>query len=111
MRWQQQRRVEGWRQQREEGEEGVGRRQTSGNSDDGEVEHDGGDNNDNEDEDNVNIDVVKDDGNDGMTMMRWQQGRMDYDDAMVVVGQRHAEHSRVPRHPSKATINLCRQFG
>ena len=84
---------------------------SDGNSNNGEVEHDGGDNNDNEDEDNFNIDVVKDDGDDGMTMMRWQQGRMDYDDAMVMVGQRHAEHLRAPRHPSKATINLCRQFG
>jgi hypothetical protein len=33
VRWQQQQIVEGWRQQREEGEEGVGRRQTSGDSD------------------------------------------------------------------------------
>jgi hypothetical protein len=31
--WQQQRREEGWRRQREEGKEGVGRRQTSGDSD------------------------------------------------------------------------------
>ena len=74
------------------------------------MEHDGG-----EDDDNfvldVNIDVVEDEDNDGTTTMRWRRGRMDDDDAMVMGGQRHAERLGAPRHPSKATINLCRQFG
>jgi hypothetical protein len=88
-----------------------------GDNDKGEVEHDGGDNNDNDDNDDnddnndVNIDVVEDNGNDGTTTMRWRRGRMDNDDAMAMGGQRPAECLRVPRHPSEATINLCRQFG
>ena len=36
---------------------------------------------------------------------------MDDDDAMAMGGQRHTERSGAPRHPSEATINLCRQFG
>ncbi len=36
---------------------------------------------------------------------------MDDDDAMAMGGQRHAEISLAPRHPSEATTNLCRQFG
>jgi hypothetical protein len=43
--------------------------------------------------------------------MRWRRGRMDDDDAMAMGGQRHTELSLEPRHPSKATTNLCRQFG
>jgi hypothetical protein len=43
--------------------------------------------------------------------MRWRRGRMDDNDAMAMGGQRHAERSRAPRHPSETTINLCRQFG
>jgi hypothetical protein len=46
-----------------------------------------------------------------MTTMRWRRGRMDDNDAMAMGGQRHAERSRAPRHPSETTINLCRQFG
>jgi hypothetical protein len=59
----------------------------------------------------VNIDVVEDDDNYGTTKMRWRQGQMDDSDAMAMGGQRHAERSGAPRHPSEATINLCRQFG
>jgi len=55
------------------------------------VEHDGSDYNGNAVLDNVNIDVVKDNDDDGTTTMRWQQGRMDNDDAMAMGGQRHAE--------------------
>ena len=36
---------------------------------------------------------------------------MDDNDAMAMGGQQHTERSRAPRHPSEATINLCRQFG
>jgi len=43
--------------------------------------------------------------------MRWRRGQMDDNDAIAMGGQRHAERSRAPRHPSEATINLCRQFG
>jgi hypothetical protein len=43
--------------------------------------------------------------------MRWRRGQMDDDDAMAMGGQRHAELSLAPRHPSKATTNLCRQYG
>jgi hypothetical protein len=43
--------------------------------------------------------------------MRWRRGQMDDDDSMAMGGQRHAERSGAPRHPSEATINLCRQFG
>jgi hypothetical protein len=46
-----------------------------------------------------------------MTMMRWQRGRINDNDEMAMGGQGHAECSRAPRHPSEATINLCRQFG
>ena len=42
-----------------------------GNNDDGLVEHEGGDDNDNVVLDDVNIDVVEDDDNDGTTTMRW----------------------------------------
>ena len=82
-----------------------------GDNDDGLVEHDGGDDDDNVVFDDVNIDVVEDDDNDGTTTMRWRRGRMVDDDAMAMGGQRYAERSGAPRHPSKATINLCRQFG
>jgi hypothetical protein len=41
-------------------------------------------------DDDVNIDVVEDNDNDGTTTMRWRQGRMDDDDAMAMGGQRHA---------------------
>jgi len=83
-----------------------------GDNDDGEVdERDGGDNDDNNNNDDVNIDVVEDDDDDGTTTMRRRRGRMDDDDAMAMGVQRHAERSRAPRHPSEATINLCRQFG
>ena len=82
-----------------------------GDNNDGEVEDDSGDDNDNGDEDNVNIDVVEDDDDDGMMTMRWRRGRMDDNDAMAMGGQRHAERSRAPRHPSETAINLCRQFG
>jgi hypothetical protein len=30
---------------------------------------------------------------------------------MAMGGQQHAEHLQVMRHPSKATINQCGQFG
>ncbi len=84
----------------------------NGDNNDGEVEHDGGDDNDdNNDDDNVNIDVVEDDNNDGMTTMRWRQGQKDDDDEMAMGGQQHTECLQAPRHPSEATINLCRQFG
>ncbi len=82
-----------------------------GDNDDGEVERDVGDDDDNDNDDDINIDVVEDYDDDGMTTMRWRRGRMDDHDAMTMGGQRHAERSRVPRHPSEATINLCRQFG
>jgi hypothetical protein len=75
------------------------------------VEHDGGDYDDNVVLDDVNIDVVEDDDNDGTTTMRLRRGQMDDDDAMTMGGQRHAERSGAPRHPSEATINLCRRFG
>ena len=81
-----------------------------GDKDDGEVERNGGDDNDNNNDKDVNIDVVEDNNDDGTTTMRWQRGRMDTNDAMAMGGQRHAECSRAPRHPSEATINLCRQF-
>jgi hypothetical protein len=75
------------------------------------VEHDGGDDNDNVVLDDVNIDVVEDNDNDGTTTMRWRRGRIDDDDVMAMGSQRHAERSGAPRHPSEATINLYRQFG
>jgi len=74
-------------------------------------EHDGGDDDNNDDNNDINIDVVKGNGDDGTTTMRWQRGRIDDDDAMAMGSQRPAECSRAPRHPSEATINLCRQFG
>jgi len=82
-----------------------------GNNNDREVEHDGGDANNNDEDDDVNIDIIEDNDNDGMMTMRWRRVRLDDNDAMVMGGQRHAEHLRVLRHPSEATINLCRQFG
>jgi len=82
----------------------------NGDNNDGEVECDGGDNDDNNNDNDVNIHVIEDDDDDGTTTMRWRRGRMDDDDAMAMGGQRHAECSRAPRHPSEATINLCRQF-
>ena len=82
-----------------------------GDNYDGEVERDGGDDDDNDNDNDVNIDVIEDNNDDGMTTMRWQQGRMDNNDTMAMGGQQHAECSRAPRHPSEATINLCRQFG
>jgi hypothetical protein len=82
-----------------------------GDNDDGEVEHDEGDDDDNDDNNNVNIDVIEDDGDDRMMTMRWRRGPMDDDNAMAMGGQRPAVRSRAPRHPSEATINLCRQFG
>ena len=57
------------------------------------MEDDGGDNDNNDDKDNVNIDVVEDKDDDGMTMMRWRRGRMDKNDVMAMGGQRHAERS------------------
>ena len=75
------------------------------------MEHDGGDEDDSVVLDDVNIDVVEDDDNNGTTTMRWRRGQMDDDDSMAMGGQRHAERSEAPRHPSEATINLCRQFG
>ena len=78
---------------------------------DGEVEHDEGDDDDNDNNNDVNIDVIEDDGDNGSMMMRWQRGRMDDNDGMAMGGQRPAERSRAPRHPSEATINLCQQFG
>ena len=60
----------------------------------------------------INVDIVDDDDdNDRMTMVRWRRVRLDDDDVMAMGGHRHAECSRVPRQPSEATINLCRQFG
>ena len=82
-----------------------------GDNDDGEVEHDGSDKDDNDDDDDVNIDVIEDDDDDGTMTMRWRRGQMDDNDAMAMGGQRHAKISRVPRHPSETTINICRQFG
>ncbi len=83
----------------------------NGNNDDGEVEHDGDDNDNNNDVDDVNVDVIEDNDNNRMTTMRWRRVRLDDKDAMAMGGQRHAECSRAPCHPSEATINLCRQFG
>ncbi len=79
----------------------------NGDNDNGEVEHNNGDDDKNDDDNNVNIDVVEDDVDDGMMTMRWRRGQMDDDDAMAMGGQRHAECSQAPRHPSEATINLC----
>jgi hypothetical protein len=45
-----------------------------------------------------------------MTTMRWQQGQMDGNNSMMMGGQQHAERSQALHHPSKSTINLCRQF-
>jgi hypothetical protein len=58
----------------------------------------------------INIDVVEDDDNDWTTTMRWRQVQLDDNDVMAMGGHRHAERSRAPRHPSEATINLCRKF-
>ena len=79
----------------------------NGDNNDGEVEHNSGDDDDNDNDDDVNIDVVEDDNDDGTSTMRWRRGRMGDNNAMAMGGQRHAERSRAPRHPSKATINLC----
>jgi hypothetical protein len=38
-----------------------------------------------------------------MTTMRWWRGRMDDNNAMTMGGQRHAERSRAPRHPSETS--------
>ena len=65
---------------------------------------------DNNNDDKVNVDVLEDDIDDGMTTMRWQQGRMDDNNSMMMGGQQHAECSQALHHPSESTINLCQQF-
>ena len=75
--------------------------------DDDNNDNDDDDNDDNDDDDNVNIDVIKDDNDNGMKTMRWRRGQMYDDDAMAMGGQPHAERSQAQHHPSEATINLC----
>ena len=62
----------------------------NGDNNDGEVEHAGGDDDDNDDK--------------GTMTMRWQQGRLDDDNAMAMDGKGHAEcllnaRERCPTHP------------
>ena len=52
------------------------------------MEHDGGDDDDNVVLEDVNIDVVEDNDNDGTTTMRWRRGRIDDDDVMAMGSQR-----------------------
>ena len=67
---------------------------------------DGGGNNDD------NNDDVKDGDNDnGMARMQWRQQQRDNNNLMAMGSQRGAECLRDLCQPSKATINLCRQFG
>jgi len=82
----------------------------NGDNDDWEVEHNSGDDDNNDSNDDINIDVIENDIDDGTTAMRWQRGRMDDNDVMAMGGQRLAEDSQALQHPSESTINFCQKF-